>query len=71
MMGHLLDEIRNVIRTSGKTRYRLWKETGISQAQLCKLIQGERGLSIEALERLADALGVEIVVRRKRGQKGR
>lgn len=62
-MGKVLDEIRTAIRTSGETRYRIAKETGISQAQLSRLMSGERGLSIEALELLADYLGLEIIIR--------
>ena len=50
-------------KASGKTRYRLWKETGIDQSHLAKLQKGEAGLSVENLECLAEALGVEIVIR--------
>ncbi len=67
----IYDAIRHAIATSGKTRYRLWQETGISQAQLCEFLHGRRGMSIENLETLAEALGLEIVVRPAKRKKGR
>ena len=69
-MAQVLDEIRVAIKASGKTRYRIAKDLEISQAQLSRLMSGERGLSIEALERLADYLELEIVIRPKRRRKG-
>lgn len=71
MMAQILDDVRKAIQASAKSRYRIWKETGISQPQLSKLMRGERGLSIEALERLAECLGLEIVIRPKDGQEGK
>ena len=71
-MGRLLDEIRDAIDASGKTRYRIAQESGIAESVLSRLMSGERGLSIDALERLADYLGLEITMRRKqRRRKGR
>ncbi len=65
-MGRLLDEIRDAIEASGKTRYRIAQESGIAESMLSRLMSGERGLSIDALETLADYLGLEIVMRPKR-----
>lgn len=71
-MARLLDAIRKAIEVSGKTRYRIAKDTGISQPRLSRLMSGERGLSYDALEKLTDYLGLEIVIRPKRKQrKGR
>ncbi|MCL2646822.1 MAG: helix-turn-helix transcriptional regulator [Phycisphaerales bacterium] len=61
-MSKILDKIRKAINASDKTRYRLWKETGITQSQLSRLRSNEAGVSVDNLERLADALGLEIVV---------
>ncbi|MFC1782010.1 hypothetical protein ACFL02_00305 [Planctomycetota bacterium] len=36
------------------------------ESQLCSFMKGERGIGIDALERLVDCLGLEIVVRPKR-----
>jgi transcriptional regulator with XRE-family HTH domain len=65
-MAHLWDQVRVAILASGQTRYRISKATGISQARLSRLMASDRGLRIEALERLADYLGLEIVIRPKR-----
>ena len=71
-MARILDAICKAIEASDKTRYRIAKDTGISQPRLSRLMSGERGLSIDALEQLADYLGLEILIRRKRKQrKGR
>ena len=68
MMGmtRILDAICEAIEASDKTRYRIAKDTGISQAHLSRLMSGERGLSIESAEKLADYLGLEIIIRPKR-----
>ncbi len=68
-MSRILDEIRRAIRRSPKTRYRLWKETGIPESQLSRLMTGEKGLSFDSLERLAEALGLEIVIQPKKTAK--
>lgn len=65
-MGRLLDELRDAIEASGKTRYRIAQESGIAESVLSRLMSGERGLSIDALETLAEYLGLEIVMRPKR-----
>ena len=70
-MARVLDAICDAIEASDKTRYRIAKDTGISQTQLSRLMSGERGLSIDALELLADYLGLEIIMRPKRRRKGR
>ena len=63
IMSAIYDAIRKAIAKSGKTRYRLWQETGISQAHLCEFLHGRRGMTMESLETLAEALGLEIMVR--------
>jgi plasmid maintenance system antidote protein VapI len=72
-MSKLLDDIRRAIEVSDKTRYRLSQETSIPQSQLSRLVTGEKGLSFDAMEHLADALGIEIIIRPKktRRKKGR
>jgi len=70
-METILDKIRKAIETGKKTRYAISKETDISESQLSRLMSGERGLSIEALERIADCLGLEILIRPRKKRKGR
>ena len=61
----ILNTIKRAILASGKTRYRIAKESGVGQAQLSKLMNGKSGLSIETAEQLADALGLAITIRPK------
>jgi len=67
----ILERLRKAIKASGKTRYRIAKESGIAQSQLSRLMSRQRGLSIESLAKLADCLGLEITTRPKRRRKGR
>lgn len=69
-MAKLLDAIRREIEASGQTRYRIAKESGVSAGQLSRLVNGERGLSVDSLERLAEYLGLRIKIERKRTTKG-
>ena len=68
-MATILDSLRRAIEASKKSRYQLWRETGIDQGQLSRLMQGKSGLSVDSLERLAKALGLKITITPKR--KGR
>ena len=70
-MGTVLDDVRTAIDRSEVSRYAISKATGIDQGQLSKLMGGEAGLSIASLERLAEFLGLEIVIRPNRRQKGK
>ena len=60
-MPAIYAQIRKAIRQSEKTRYRLWKETGITQAQLSAFMAEKKGLSVEALETLAAHLGLRVM----------
>ncbi|MFI5458034.1 MAG: helix-turn-helix domain-containing protein [Isosphaerales bacterium] len=60
------EELRRATRESGMTRYAISAKTGIAQSTLCKFVQGERGLSLESIDKLMDVLGLEIRPRHKR-----
>lgn len=57
--------IRNEIQGSGKSRYRIWKESGVSEEQLCRLMQG-RTLTAETLGVLLDFFGFKLVRGKRR-----
>ena len=68
----ILEAIRDAIETSGKSRYQLARESGVAESVLSRLVSGERGLSVGTVQRLADALGLEIVIRpQRRRRKGK
>ena len=41
MENMILETIRRKIKKSGKTRYQIAKESGVSESQLCKVMQGK------------------------------
>ena len=65
-MADLLNTIRKAIEASGQSRYRISKATGIAESVLSRFVRGETGLAVETAERLAEHLGLEIVVRPRR-----
>ncbi len=54
------DQLRRAIRDCGMTRYAIAVRTGIDQGTLSKFMKGERGLSLAAIDKLMDTLGLEI-----------
>ena len=69
--GNLTDQIRQAIDDSGVTRYRIAKETGVSEATLSKFYLGQRGLSMEALNALGDCLQLTIHLGRRPSKEGK
>jgi transcriptional regulator with XRE-family HTH domain len=57
----LTDQIRKALAECGETRYRICKNTGLAPAALCRFQSGERGLSTESLDTLAEYLGLSII----------
>ena len=70
-MGQLTKAIRAAVKASEQTPYAIAKSAGVARSQLSRLLSGERGLNSETIERLADFLGLEIVIRPKRTRKDR
>jgi transcriptional regulator with XRE-family HTH domain len=56
------DQVRDAIESSGRTRYRIAKETGVAAETLSRFISGERGLSTAALDAIAGYLGWSLSV---------
>ena len=61
----LSEQLRAAIESSGLTRYRISQETGIDQAALSRFMSGEMGLSTNTLDKMADVLGLELVVKKR------
>lgn len=61
----LTDQLRQAIDDSGLTRYRIAKESGISESALSQFYNGQRGLSMEALNALGEFLQLKITLGRK------
>jgi transcriptional regulator with XRE-family HTH domain len=56
------EQIRDAIRSSDTSRYVLARASGISEAALSRFMQGKQGLTLTSLDKLADTLGLEVVV---------
>jgi len=57
-------ELRQAIeraRERGTSRYALWKLTGVLQSQLCAFAKGREGLSLDAADKIAEALKLRLV----------
>ena len=65
----IIEIIRKNIEKSGKTRYRISKETGVAEAQLCRIMQGKT-CTVETADVLLKYFGIELVAKRekKRGK---
>lgn len=64
-MSQLLEQIRKAIEDCGQSRYAISKATGIDQAVLSRLMNGQGAMGFDTLERLTDFLELEIIVRPK------
>jgi DNA transposition AAA+ family ATPase len=62
--------LRQAIENSGITRYVIAKETGIGQDSLCLFVNGKRGLSMRAMDKLGEYLGLRIVADKPPAKKG-
>ena len=58
--------LRRAILESGLSRYAVSVRSGVDQAVLSRFIAGKSGLSLESVDKLVDALGLEVGTRRKR-----
>jgi transcriptional regulator with XRE-family HTH domain len=57
----LSDQLRAAIELSGLSRYRISKEIGLDQSAMSRFMNGERGLSMEVLDRLGLLLELRVV----------
>jgi transcriptional regulator with XRE-family HTH domain len=68
-MARLDKAIAAAIKASGQTPAAIARGANVARSQLSRLLSGERGLSTETAERIANYLRLEIVIRQKRERK--
>ena len=68
-MTSFSDQIRRAVDQSGYTRYRIWQDIDIDQAQMSRFMSGQGGLSTESLDRLAKLLGLTVVAKKAKSPK--
>lgn len=59
IVSMIIETIRKQIRNCGKTRYRISKETGVGEDQLCRIMQG-RTCTVETADLLLKYFGLTI-----------
>jgi transcriptional regulator with XRE-family HTH domain len=57
------DQLRDLILSCGTSRYALARQVGVSESALSRFMAGKQGLTLATLDKLADVLGIEIVVK--------
>jgi plasmid maintenance system antidote protein VapI len=63
----IIETIRKHIKTCGKTRYRIAKETGVREEQLCRIMQG-RTCTVETADILLKYFGLTITKDKKKAR---
>jgi transcriptional regulator with XRE-family HTH domain len=70
-MGAFSDQLRVMLQETlwetGLSQAELARKTGLSPGQLSRFRRGERGLSLEMIDKVLDVLGLEVLFRRKDG----
>jgi len=61
----IIEEIRNQIGKSNKSRYQISKETGVDEAALCRIMQGG-SCKVETADILLKYFGLELVQKKKK-----
>ena len=65
-MPSIQQQVIDAIEASGQTRYQIAKGSGVAQSQLSRLFSGESSMTTTNIERIAEYLGLEVVLRPKR-----
>lgn len=56
------DSIRAAVTRTGMSHRSISAKAGLTPSTLCRFMTGKRGLSIESLDRLCDAIGLQAVL---------
>jgi len=65
----LSEQIRKIIEHAPVSRHRLCQLTGINTGNLTEFMAGNRGLSMESLDALANVLGLQVKVNKATASK--
>jgi hypothetical protein len=65
IVSMIIETIRKHIKTCGKTRYRISKETGVGEDKLCRIMQGKT-CTVETADILLKYFGLIITQKGKR-----
>lgn len=65
----LSDQLRPLIERSGMSRYHICKRIGLAQSAMTRFMSGERGLSMDVLDRLFPLLDLRVMPSQRFGKK--
>ena len=68
ILSMIIETIRKHIKACGKTRYRIAKDTGIGEDQLCRLMQGKT-CTVETADKLLKYFGLGLKPKTKKRAK--
>jgi plasmid maintenance system antidote protein VapI len=60
------DQLRNAVLRCGKSRYRISKETGITEAQLSRFVNGHADIALPTIDKLIGCIGARLELETKR-----
>ena len=67
----LSEQLREAILNADISRYRISKETGLTQAGLSRFVNHVAGLSFDSIDKIGECLGLEIIVGGDKGSAGK
>ena len=67
MKSDLEKQIRMAIKKSGISVYQLAKDSEIPQPVLSRFVNGQRGINLSTASKIAQTLGLKLVLKKKRG----
>jgi len=65
--GMIMESLAKAIKESGKSRYRIAKDTGVDNTVLFRIVNGGN-CNVQTLEVLCEYLGLELKPKKKKGK---
>ena len=57
----ITESVRRLLRESGQSQYEICLKAGVDKGALCRFMAEQRGLSLATLDKLAEAMGWQLV----------
>jgi transcriptional regulator with XRE-family HTH domain len=62
--GPVTDALRQAMKDTGLSAYRLAADSGVNVAAILRFMGGKRSMNLQSADRLAAALGLELVAKK-------
>lgn len=56
------EQLRQAVLTCGKSRYRISKQTGVTEAQLSRFVNGHTDVALCTIDKLCECIGARLVM---------